>query len=94
MYPGLESNKYHNIAKSQFKNGYGGIISFVMKGGMEDAVKFLQNLKIFTLAESLGGVESLAEHPPKMTHASVPKEIRDNTDWGFRNYKIALYINK
>ena len=44
---------------------------------MEDAVKFLQNLKIFTLAESLGGVESLAEHPPKMTHASVPKEIRD-----------------
>ena len=77
LYPGLESNKYHNVAKKQFKNGFGGIISFVLKGGMEDAVKFLQNLKIFTLAESLGGVESLAEHPPKMTHASVPKEIRD-----------------
>jgi cystathionine beta-lyase/cystathionine gamma-synthase len=76
MYPGLESNKYHNIAKKQFKNGYGGIISFVMKGGMDDAVKFLQNLKIFTLAESLGGVETLLTYPFTQTHADVPEEIR------------------
>ena len=57
-------------------NGYGGMISFVIKGGLEAARTFLSSLQIITLAESLGGVESLAEHPASMTHGSVPPEVR------------------
>jgi cystathionine gamma-lyase len=57
--------------------GFGGMISFTIKGGMKEASKFLSSLKVFTLAESLGGVESLIEHPAVMTHGSVPKEHRE-----------------
>ena len=76
IYPGLESHPGHALQKRQAK-GFGGMISFVIKGGMEASRKFLSTCKIFTLAESLGGVESLIEHPAIMTHASVPKENRE-----------------
>jgi len=74
-YPGLESFPQHEIAKKQM-SGYGGMVSIWVKGGVEEASKFLQSLKVFALAESLGGVESLAEHPALMTHGSVPAEER------------------
>ncbi len=76
-YPGLASHPHHDIAKKQMHGGFGGMVTFTFKSGkMEDAVKFLENVKVFTLAESLGGVESLANHPTTMTHASVPPEKR------------------
>ena len=74
-YPGLESHPQHEIAKRQM-SGFGGMISFVIKGGLPAATAFLKSVRIFALAESLGGVESLIEHPAIMTHASVPPEIR------------------
>ncbi|RZJ76475.1 MAG: cystathionine gamma-synthase [Flavobacterium sp.] len=76
FYPGLESHPFHDIAKKQMK-GFGGMVSFVFESGAKaDAIKFLENLKVFTLAESLGGVESLANHPALMTHASIPEDKR------------------
>ncbi|MDP7037910.1 MAG: cystathionine gamma-synthase [Myxococcota bacterium] len=75
IYPGLESHPQHDIAKKQM-SAFGGMISFDLKGGLEQARQFLKATKIFALAESLGGVESLIEHPAIMTHASVPVEIR------------------
>ncbi|HET8804222.1 MAG TPA: cystathionine gamma-synthase [Aequorivita sp.] len=78
-WPGFESHLNHAIAKEQMKD-FGGMISFVTKGNnYEEAIKIIENLKIFTLAESLGGVESLAGHPASMTHASIPKEEREKT---------------
>ena len=76
IYPGLESHPQHELAKKQM-NGFGGIISLEVNGGLEASKKFLEKTKIFSLAESLGGVESLIEHPALMTHASVPKAVRD-----------------
>ena len=76
IYPGLESHPQHELAKKQM-NGFGGIISLEINGGLEASKKFLEKTKIFSLAESLGGVESLIEHPALMTHASVPKIVRD-----------------
>ena len=76
IYPGLESHPQHEIAKKQM-NGFGGMISVVLKGGLESATKFLERTELFSLAESLGGVESLIEHPAIMTHASMPPEIRE-----------------
>lgn len=76
-WPGLPSHPNHEIAKKQMKD-FGGMVSFTTKGNvMTDAIKFVEKLKIFTLAESLGGVESLAGHPASMTHASIPKEKRE-----------------
>jgi cystathionine gamma-lyase len=57
--------------------GFGGMISVVLKGGLESATNFLERTKLFSLAESLGGVESLIEHPAIMTHASIPQEVRE-----------------
>ncbi|WP_264548482.1 cystathionine gamma-synthase [Flavobacterium sp. N2820] len=75
-YPGLTSHPFHEIAKKQM-SGFGGMVTFTFKSGKkEDAIKFLENLKVFTLAESLGGVESLANHPALMTHASIPEDKR------------------
>ncbi|PRP88448.1 cystathionine gamma-lyase [Planoprotostelium fungivorum] len=74
-YPGLPSHPNHEIAKSQQK-GFGGMVTFWLKGGEQQSRQFLEALKLFALAESLGGVESLAEHPAIMTHASVPAEQR------------------
>ena len=76
IYPGLESHPEHNIAKKQMRL-YGGMVTFVVSGGLSQAKKVLENLEVFTLAESLGGAESLAEHPAIMTHASIPKETRE-----------------
>ncbi|MDQ3341529.1 MAG: cystathionine gamma-synthase [Myxococcota bacterium] len=75
IYPGLESHPQHALAKKQ-QRGFGGMISFVLKGGLDESRRFLSTCQIFTLAESLGGVESLIEHPAIMTHASVPPENR------------------
>ena len=76
IYPGLKNHPQHKIASAQM-SGYGGMITFFVKGGLKAAKKFLKSVKIFSLAESLGGVESLIEHPAIMTHASVPKKIRE-----------------
>jgi cystathionine gamma-lyase len=75
-YPGLQSHPQHELAKQQM-NGFGGMISVVLKGGLASAKTFLENTHLFSLAESLGGVESLIEHPAIMTHASVPEAIRN-----------------
>jgi cystathionine gamma-lyase len=75
VYPGLKSHPQHALAKEQM-SGSGGMITFFIKGGMDEARKFLESVQIFALAESLGGVESLVEHPAIMTHASVPAENR------------------
>ena len=74
-YPGLESHPGHSIAKKQ-QRGFGGMVSFEVEGGEEEVRAFVQNLKFFSLAESLGGVESLVCHPASMTHAPVSEEAR------------------
>lgn len=77
FYPGLTSHKQHDLAKDQMNHKFGGMVSFTLKSGSKaDAVIFLENLQVFTLAESLGGVESLANHPALMTHASIPEDKR------------------
>lgn len=75
VYPGLKSHPQYELAKSQM-SGFGGMITFFIKGGFDSAKKFLESVQLFALAESLGGVESLIEHPAIMTHASVPAEHR------------------
>ncbi|MCW8959916.1 MAG: PLP-dependent transferase, partial [Ignavibacteriaceae bacterium] len=75
IYPGLKDHPQHELAKKQMR-GFGGMVSADF-GSIEKAKKVLNNVKIFTLAESLGGVESLICHPASMTHASVPKEERE-----------------
>ncbi|WP_420320688.1 cystathionine gamma-synthase [Flagellimonas sp.] len=78
-WPGFETHPNHDVAKSQM-NDFGGMISFVPKGSnYDDAIKIVERLEVFTLAESLGGVESLAGHPASMTHASIPKEEREKS---------------
>lgn len=76
IYPGLESHSQHELARRQLTGGFGGMITAVLAGGLEDARRFLERVQIFALAESLGGVESLIEHPAIMTHASIPAETR------------------
>ncbi|MEI6512232.1 MAG: PLP-dependent aspartate aminotransferase family protein [bacterium] len=75
LHPGLESHPQHKLAQRQMR-GYGGTFSFKVKGGQEEAFKLLGSVKLFTLAESLGGVESLIEHPWTMTHVSMPEDVR------------------
>jgi cystathionine gamma-lyase len=75
IYPGLPSHPQHTLASTQMR-GFGGMITFFLKGGLPESRQFLENLHLFALAESLGAVESLAEHPVIMTHASVPPEQR------------------
>ena len=78
-WPGFETHPNHHIAKSQMKD-FGGMLSFIPTGAdYKAAIKIIENLKIFTLAESLGGVESLAGHPASMTHASIPKVEREKS---------------
>ncbi len=83
IYPGLKSHPQHELASAQM-SGFGGMITFYLDGDIESARKVLERVKLFALAESLGGVESLIEHPAIMTHASVPKEVRES---------IGLYDN-
>ena len=76
LYPGLKTHPHHEVAAAQ-TTGFGGVLSFELDGTLADAESFLSRLKLFSTAESLGGVESLAEIPSIMTHASVPKEVRE-----------------
>lgn len=75
-YPGLASHPQHALAKAQM-HGFGGMVSVWLKGGFPEAKRFMERLRLFTCAESLGGVESLANHPAVMTHASIPEERRE-----------------
>ena len=75
IYPGLASHPQHDLANRQMP-GFGGIVTFFIKGDLDDARRFLERCEVFSLAESLGGVESLVDHPAIMTHASVPAEAR------------------
>ena len=77
FYPGLKSHPGHEIAMRQME-GFGGIVSFQIEGGTEAVNSFLRNVSIFSLAESLGGVDSLVEHPATMSHASMPQDVRRN----------------
>jgi cystathionine gamma-lyase len=80
VYPGLESHPQYEVASRQMAlhgtPAFGGMITIFLKGGVEESRRFLETVEIFALAESLGGVESLIEHPAIMTHASVPAEAR------------------
>ena len=82
IYPGLASHPQHLLAAEQMQRRYGGMVTAILKGGQEGALsasrRFLERCKLFTLAESLGGVESLIEHPAIMTHASLPEDVRAN----------------
>ena len=76
IYPGLASHPQHRLAARQMNRRYGGMVTAVLKGGLAASRRFLERCKLFTLAESLGGVESLIEHPAIMTHASLPEDVR------------------
>lgn len=91
IYPGLTSHPQHMLAKEQMR-AFGGMISMVVKGGLEGANRFLSRCELFTLAESLGGVESLIEHPAIMTHASIPQETRKalGIDDGFVRLSVGI----
>ena len=88
-YPGLPSHPQYELAKRQLK-GFGGMISFEINGEIDEVNNFVKNLKIFSLAESLGGVESLVSHPAQMTHASIPKEQREKI--GIKDNLIRLSV--
>jgi cystathionine beta-lyase/cystathionine gamma-synthase len=75
FYPGLKSHPHHKLAQKQMK-GYSGMVSFEIVGGAKAVKSFLRKVKIFSLAESLGGVDSLAEHPASMSHAAMPEKFR------------------
>ena len=89
IYPGLKSHPQHELAKSQM-NGFGGMLSLYIKGGLSESNKFLKQLSLFTLAESLGGVESLIEHPAIMTHASVP--VKERNELGITDNFIRISV--
>lgn len=102
VYPGLPSHPQHALAKKQMAPSYGaglrpagpgnfgGMITFYIEGGLDEARRFLESVQLFTLAESLGGVESLIEHPAIMTHASVPPDMR--RDLGISDTLIRLSV--
>ena len=89
LYPGLPSHPQHDLANVQM-DGFGGIVTFFIKGGLDHARQFLENCEVFALAESLGGVESLVDHPAIMTHASVPAERR--AELGISDQLIRLSV--
>jgi cystathionine beta-lyase/cystathionine gamma-synthase len=90
LYPGLKSHPQHELAKKQMDD-FGAMLSFTLKDdSIEAAVKFMSNTKIFTLAESLGGVESLISHPASMTHGSIPKDVREKA--GLKDSLIRISV--
>jgi len=91
FYPGLKSHPQHALAKKQM-SGFSGMLSFDMSGSYKDVVKFMQKLQVFKLAESLGGVESLVNHPEKMTHASVPEDLRKKLGIGPNLVRLSVGI--
>lgn len=90
IYPGLPSHPQHALARRQMRGGFGGMISAVIRGDLAEVTQFLMRCRVFTLAESLGGVESLIEHPALMTHASVPPEVR--RELGFDDGLVRLSV--
>jgi cystathionine gamma-lyase len=92
LYPGLASHPQHALAKRQMRGLGGGMVAMFVKGGVEDARRFLSRCRIFALAESLGGVESLIEHPAIMTHASVPAEVRSQLGIGDTLVRLSVGI--
>ena len=91
MYPGLKSHPQHDLARTQMR-GFGGMVSIVLKTDLAGTKRFLENTHLFSLAESLGGVESLINHPALMTHASVPKEKRDELGVGDSLVRISVGV--
>jgi cystathionine gamma-lyase len=91
MYPGLKSHPQHDLARAQMR-GFGGMVSIVLKTDLAGTKRFLENTHLFALAESLGGVESLINHPALMTHASVPKEKRDELGVGDSLVRISVGV--
>lgn len=90
LWPGFETHPNHAIARAQMRD-FGGMISFTLKGDhMQDAIRLMEKVKVFSLAESLGGVESLCSHPATMTHASIPKEEREKA--GLKDTLIRLSV--
>lgn len=91
LYPGLPSHPQHELASRQM-SGYGGMVSAYLKGGIAETRKLLESVRVFTLAESLGGAESLVEHPALMTHASLPPEVRDQLGIGDTLVRLSVGI--
>ncbi len=91
IYPGLKSHPQHELARKQMV-GFGGVVTFFIRGGLEAARRFLERVKVFSLAESLGGVESLIEHPAIMTHASLPEEVREKVGISDELIRISVGI--
>jgi len=91
IYPGLPSHPQHELARRQMR-GFGGMVTAVLKGGEAEARRFLERCELFTLAESLGGVESLIEHPAIMTHASVPPDVRATLGIGDALVRLSVGI--
>ncbi|PYK31360.1 MAG: cystathionine beta-lyase [Verrucomicrobia bacterium] len=91
MYPGLKSHPQHDLARTQMR-GFGGMVTIVLKTDLAGTKRFLENTHLFSLAESLGGVESLINHPALMTHASVPKEKRDKLGVGDSLVRISVGV--
>jgi cystathionine beta-lyase/cystathionine gamma-synthase len=91
LYPGLPSFEQHETARAQM-SGFGALVSFYVKGGVEEAKRICTRTRIFLLAESLGGVESLIEHPGIMTHASIPREIREARGLGDDLVRLSVGI--
>lgn len=91
FYPGLESHPQYELAKSQM-NGYSGMVSFLVKGSYQNVINFTKKCAVFTLAESLGGVESLLNHPERMTHASVPEALRKKLGIGPNLLRLSIGI--
>jgi len=92
-YPGLESHPQCSLAKEQMRAG-GGMVTAVLKGGLKESTKFLENCHLFALAESLGGVESLIEHPAIMTHASLPPEVRESLGIGDSLVRLSVGVEE
>jgi cystathionine gamma-lyase len=90
-YPGLESHPQHALAKKQMR-GFGGMISLDLKTDLAGARRFLETVKIFSLAESLGGVESLIEHPAIMTHATIPAQTRKTLGIGDALVRLSVGV--
>ena len=91
IYPGLENHPQHDLARRQM-SGFGGMVTAELKGGLAKATRFIERLELFTLAESLGGVESLVEHPAIMTHASLPPERRASLGIGDGLVRLSVGI--
>src|SRR3954467_715782 len=90
-YPGLKTHPQHDLARQQMR-GFGGMVTIILKTDLEGTRRFLENTHLFSLAESLGGVESLINHPALMTHASVPKEKRDELGVGDSLVRISVGV--